>query len=169
MPRLYTIYRQCLRGRLSKFLKNGKVQGNSLFAYRVPIDLSTILLDAPAGEREYNWLIKSNAMQGLNIYDCELDTTSGCKATITGKNTVQTVDRLTGVLYSIGGNYQFQVDVTDNQEPGSSLGVGPDQYAIRVWSTSGTYYELGDTYDDNGMLLGPLDIVGGNIQAKAKK
>ena len=156
-------------GFVAKFLKNGKVQGNSLFVYRVTIDLSTILLDAPAGEREYNWLIKSNAMQGLNIYDCDLDTTRGCKATITGKNTVQAVDRLTGVLYSIGGNYQFQVDIADNQEPGSSLGVGPDQYAIRVWSTSGTYYELGDTYDDNGMLLGPLDIVGGNIQVKAKK
>jgi len=98
-----------------------------------------------------------------------LAATSGCKATITGKNTIQAVDRLTSVPYSIGGNYQFQVDVTDNQEPGASPGAGPDQYAIRVWSTSGTYYELGDTYDDNGMLLGPLDIMGGNIQVKARK
>jgi len=153
----------------ARFLKNGRVQGNSLFVYRVTIDLSTILPDAPAGEREYNWIIKSNAMQGLHIYDCDLDTASGCKATITGKNTIQAVDRLTSVPYSIGGNYQFQVDVTDNQEPGASPGAGPDQYAIRVWSTSGTYYELGDTYDDNGMLLGPLDIMGGNIQVKARK
>ncbi len=155
-------------GFTAKFLKKGKVQGNSLFVYRVTTDLSTIVPDAPAGERAYDWIIKSNAMQGLNIYDCDKTTTSGCKATITGKTTVQAVDRLTGVLYSIGGNYQFQVDVTDNQEPGSS-GTGPDQYAIRIWDNSGTYYELGNSYDDHGMLLSPVDIGAGNIQVKAKK
>ncbi len=156
-------------GLSAKFLKKGRVQGNSLFVYRVTTDLSTILPDAPAGERAYDWIIKSNAMQGLNIYDCENKTTSGCKATITGKNTVQAVDRLTGVLYSIGGNYQFQVDVTDNGEPGSSRVTSPDQYAIRVWNVTGTYYELGNTYDGKGSLLAPLDIEGGNIQVKAKK
>jgi hypothetical protein len=155
-------------GFTAKFLKNGRVQGNSLFIYRVTTDLSTIVPGAPEGEREYNWIIKSNAMQGLYIYDCTVKTTIGCKATITGKNTVQAVDRETGVLYSIGGNYQFQVDVIDNQEPGSS-GTGPDQYAIRVWDSSGTYYELGDSYDDHGMLISPLDIAAGNIQVKAKK
>jgi hypothetical protein len=155
-------------GFTTKFLKNGRIQGNSLFIYRVITDLSTIVPGAPVGERDYNWIIKSNAMQGLYIYDCTVKTTTGCKATITGKNTVQAVDRETGVLYSIGGNYQFQVDVTDNQEPGSS-GTGPDQYAIRVWDSSGTYYELGDSYDDHGMLISPLDITAGNIQVKAKK
>ena len=82
---------------------------------------------------------------------------------------VQAVDRLTGVLYSIGGNYQFQVDVTDNGEPGSSWVTPPDQYAIRVWNLSGTYCELGNTYDGKGSLLAPLDIAGGNIQVKAEK
>ncbi len=127
-------------GFAAKFLKKGRVQGNSLFVYRVTTDLSTILPNAPAGERAYDWIIKSDAMQGLNIYDCRANTTGGCKATITGKNTVQAVDRLTGVLCSIGGNYQFQVDVTDNGEPGSSRVTPPDQYAIRVWNVSGTYY-----------------------------
>jgi len=155
-------------GFTTKFLKNGRVQGNSLFIYRVTTDLSTIVSGAPSGERDYNWIIKSNAMQSLFIYDCTVKTTTGCKATITGKNTVQAVDRETGVLYSIGGNYQFQVDVIDNQEPGSS-GMGPDQYAIRVWNTSGTYYELGNSYDDHGMLISPLDIAAGNIQVKQKK
>jgi hypothetical protein len=155
-------------GFTAKFLKNGRVQGNSLFIYRITTDLSTIVPGAPEGERDYNWIIKSNAMQGLYIYDCTVKTTSGCKATITGKNTVQAVDRETGVLYSIGGNYQFQVDVIDNQEPGSS-GTGPDQYAIRVWDSSGTYYELGSCYDKNGKLLNTQDIAGGNIQVKAKK
>ena len=39
------------------------------------------------------------------------------------------------MAYSLGGNYKFQVDVTDNSEPGSSPGAGPDTYAIRVWDT----------------------------------
>jgi hypothetical protein len=155
-------------GFTAKFLKNGRVQGNSLFIYRVTTDLSTILSDAPEGVRDYNWIIKSNAMQGLYIYDCIIETASGCKATITGKNTIQAVDRETGLLYSIGGNYQFQVDVIDNQDPGSS-GTSPDQYAIRVWNKSGTYYELGNSYDDHGMLINPLDVAAGNIQVKAKK
>ena len=54
------------------------------------------------------------------------------------------MNRMTGIAYSLGGNYNFQVDVTDYGEPGSSPGAGPDKYAIRVWDpTTGTYYPLG--------------------------
>ena len=33
--------------------------------------------------------------------------------------------------------------MTDNGEPGAKVAVLPDTYAIRVWETSGTYYQLG--------------------------
>jgi hypothetical protein len=66
------------------------------------------------------------------------------------------------LAYSLGGNYNFQVDVSDNAEPGSSPGAGPDSYAIRVWDTAtGTYYQL-------GAADAQLQIVGGNIQVKLK-
>ena len=38
-----------------KFLKNGNIQGNSLYIYRVRTDIGQ-------GARDYNWIIKSNAM-----------------------------------------------------------------------------------------------------------
>ena len=83
-----------------------------------------------------------------------------CKATFTGKSNITAVNRATGVAFSLGGNYQFQVDVTDNSEPGSSPGAGPDSYAIRVWDTStGTYYQLGTP-------TAQLPIDGGNIQVR---
>jgi hypothetical protein len=154
-------------GFTAKFLKNGKVQGNSLFIYRVTTDLSELVPGAPEGLREYNWIIKSNAMQGLNVYDCPAGAKIGCKATITGKNNIQAVDRLTGVTYSLGGNYQFQVDVYDNREVNSPPSDKADQYAIRVWNASGVYYMLGDGYDANWRLK-PLEINGGNILVKDK-
>ena len=63
---------------------------------------------------------------------------------------------MTGIETSLGGNYQYRVDVADNSEPGSSPGAGPDTYKIIVWSTSGTYYQLD----------APVLINGGNIQVK---
>jgi hypothetical protein len=45
----------------------------------------------------------------------------------------------------------------------------PDQCAIRIWNVTGTYYELGNTYDGKGRLLAPLDIAGGNIQVRREK
>jgi hypothetical protein len=156
-------------GFTAKFLKNGKVQGNSLFIYRVALDLSTINPAAPEGVRDYSILIKSNAMTGLNIYNCPKDALSGCQATISGKNNIQARDRLTGELYDVGGNYQFQVDVTDNREGSSPPTAPADLYAIRVWNASGQYYELGDAYSDRGALTNPLPISGGNIQVKAAK
>jgi hypothetical protein len=151
---------------VAKFIKNGNVQGNSLFVYRVTTDLSKLVAGAPSGERAYSWIVKSNAMSGLNIYNCPVGAKTGCRATITGKATIQAVDRLTGVTYGLGGNYQFQVDVYDSGEPSKAPAL--DQYAIRVWNASGVYYLLGNTYDDNGKLLAPLAIGGGNIQVKPK-
>jgi len=81
---------------------------------------------------------------------------------------------VTGVEYSLGGNYQYQIDVDDFAEPGSSPGAGPDGYAIRVWDpTTGTYYRLGSPRSWNPTFLwDPTDsgygtrlpINGGNIQ-----
>jgi hypothetical protein len=83
---------------------------------------------------------------------------------------VTAVDRQTGVAYSISasliGNQQyFQVDVTDRMEPGSSASPTPDSYAIRVWTSNGTYYQVGTprkTIDDHTNTEIPLS--GGNIQ-----
>ena len=55
----------------------------------------------------------------------------------------------TGTADVNGVSKKYQVDVDDMDEPGSSPGVGPDTFTIRV---------LDDTY----MATGPL--VGGNIQ-----
>ena len=63
---------------------------------------------------------------------CPTTTPTVCTATFTGKNTITAVNRATGVPTGLGGNYQFQVDVTDNREPGSSPSAGPDTYAIKV-------------------------------------
>jgi hypothetical protein len=144
-----------------KYLKNGNVQGNSLYIYRKTVAANTVVNPAggflPAGE--YNWIIKSNAMTGLT-QTCTTTTPKVCKATFTGKANITAVNRTTGIAFSLGGNYQFQVDVTDNSEPGSSPGAGPDTYAIRVWDTStGTYYQLGTS---TGQIL----IDGGNIQVR---
>ncbi|MBA2719744.1 MAG: tandem-95 repeat protein, partial [Chloroflexi bacterium] len=142
-----------------KYLKNGGIQGNSLYIYRktfaVPTMVGTTLL--PAGS--YNWIIKSNAMGGLT-QSCTTTTPTVCTATFTGKNNITAVNRTTGVAYSLGGNYNFQVDVTDAAEPGSSPGAGPDKYAIRVWDTAtGTYYQLGTPAVQ-------VPINGGNIQVR---
>jgi len=142
-----------------KYLKNGQIQGNSLYIYRktfaAPTLVGTTLL--PAGS--YNWIIKSNVMSVLT-QTCTTATPKVCTATFTGKNNITAVNRTTGVAYSLGGNYNFQVNVTDASEPGSSPGAGPDTYAIRVWdTTTGTYYQLGSA-------TAQLKIDGGNIQVR---
>src|SRR5436190_15288209 len=46
-----------------KFLKNGNLQGNSLFIYRTNTDLAALgVTGAPVGKRDYNFIIKSNMM-----------------------------------------------------------------------------------------------------------
>jgi hypothetical protein len=145
-----------------KYLKNGNIQGNSLYIYRKTIAPNSFPLPSggflPAGE--YNWIIKSNAMVGMT-QNCTGTTPDViCTGTFTGKNNITAVNRATGLAYSLGGNYNFQVDVSDKSEPGSSPGAGPDSYALRVWDTStGTYYQLGTP-------AAQLAIVGGNIQVK---
>ena len=142
-----------------KYLKNANIQGNSLYIYRKVLATSQVInsVTLPAGQ--YNWIIKSNAMGGLT-QSCTTTTPKVCTATFTGKSNITAVNRTTGIAYSLGGNYNFQVDVTDAAEPGSSPGAGPDKYAIRVWDTAtGTYYQLGTP-------AAQLVINGGNIQVR---
>jgi hypothetical protein len=110
----------------------------------------------PAGQ--YNWIIKSNSMTGLS-QRCTTTLPKICDATFTGKSNVTAVNRTTGVAYSLGGNRQFQVDVTDLGEPGASSSTTPDTYAIRVWDGSGTYYQLGTPTAQRALQ-------GGNIQVR---
>jgi hypothetical protein len=110
----------------------------------------------PAGE--YNWIVKSNAMSALT-QRCSTTTPKVCTATFTGKANITAVNRSTGSALSLGGNYQFQVDVTDNGEPGSSTTLAPDSYALRVWNAGGTYYRL-------GAPNAQVKIEGGNIQIR---
>ena len=137
-----------------KYLKNGQIQGNSLFIYRQRIDLGPLGIGAPSGVRDYNFIVKSNAMDSL-VQNCTTPATGGlpCWATFTGKSNLKAVDRSTGIAYAFGsgtiGNQQsFQVDVTDASEPGSSPGSGPDSYAIRIWTSNGTYYQVGTSSTD---------------------
>jgi hypothetical protein len=144
-----------------KYLKNLNVQGNSLYIYRKVVGLNSVANPAggflPAGQ--YNWIIKSNAM-GTLTQTCTSTAPKVCAASFEGKNNITAVSRATGVAYSLGGNYNFHVDVTDNSEPGSSPGAGPDTYTIRVWdSTTGDYYKLPG-------FPTQTKIDGGNIQVR---
>jgi MBG domain (YGX type) len=143
-----------------KYLKNGNTQGNSVYIYRRTVAANSVA--NPSGgylsAGEYNWIIKSNAMSALS-QKCSTTTPAVCTATFTGKANITAVNRATGSASSLGGNQQFQVDVTDNGEPGSSTTTTPDSYAIRVWNTSGTYYQLGSA-------TAQLRLEGGNIQVR---
>jgi hypothetical protein len=143
-----------------KYLRNGNVQGNSLFIYRRTVLVNTVVNPSggylPAGE--YNWIVKSNAMSALT-QKCSTTTPKICTATFTGKANITAVNRSTGSAFSLGGNHQFQVDVTDNGEPGSTNTVTPDSYALRVWNAGGTYYQL-------GAPNAQVKIEGGNIQIR---
>jgi hypothetical protein len=127
-----------------KYLKNSNVQGNSLYIYRRTVGPNAVA--NPSGgylaAGAYNWIIKSNAMAGLT-QTCSTTTPKVCNASFEGKNNITAVNRTTGTAYSLGGNYNFHVDVTDNSEPGSTPGAGPDTYTMRVWDGStGEYYKL---------------------------
>lgn len=72
-------------------------------------------------------------------------------------------DRATGIDDAPGGHYQFQIDVTDNGEPGSKAATTPDTYAIRVWNaTTGDYYR-------SGKPTAHIAINGGNLQVKPEQ
>lgn len=140
-----------------KYLKNGGTQGKSLYIYRKTVAENSVANPSggflPTGE--YNWVIKSNAMGALT-QNCTTTTPKVRTATFTGKATITAVDRATGIAYSLGGGYQFQVDVTDKGEPGA----GVDTYALRLWVTAtGSYYQL-------GTATAQVTINGGNIQVR---
>jgi hypothetical protein len=141
-----------------KYLKNANVQGNSLYIYRKTVTTNQVIngVTVPAGD--YNWIIKSNAMTQLT-QSCTTSPPVVCKATFTGKANITAVNRKTGVAYSLGGNEQFQVDVTDNGEPGASSSTTPDTFAIKVWDSNGTYYQLGSPTAQTALN-------GGNIQVR---
>jgi DNA/RNA endonuclease G (NUC1) len=131
-----------------KYQKNESAKGNSAFTYRSTANLTPY--GAPAGLRDYNFVIRSTAMGDLR----QSTTTSPRTATFGGKCTIKAIDRLTGVTYDLGGNYSFQVDVTDGTT---------DRYAIRVLNPSGTNFVVigGYTGDTN---TSQLSIGGGNIK-----
>jgi hypothetical protein len=85
----------------------------------------------------------------------------------TGKANITAIDRLTGLAYSLGGNYQYQVDITDKGEPGSGV-TNPDTYAIRVFTTTGNVIVVGTYTPSNGSFVNTaqVNIMGGNIQVK---
>jgi hypothetical protein len=145
-------------GFTAKYLKNGGVQGNSLYIYRKTLATSTTINGSVLPKGEYNWIIKANVMDALTQW-CPSGTTVGCTATFTGKSNVTAVNRATGVAYSLGGNRQFQVDVTDNGEPGSKSAPVADTYALKVWETSGTYYQVAAPAAQRA-------LEGGNIQVR---
>ena len=144
-----------------KYLNNGNAQGNNLYIYRKTLTASDQVANRSRGylpAADYNWIIKSNAMNQLT-QSCTTTLPKVCKATFTGKSNVNAVNRATGLGYGLGGKRQFQVDVTDNGEPGASSSATPDTYAIKVWDTTGTYYQLGSP-------TAQLALNGGNIQVR---
>jgi hypothetical protein len=161
-----------------KFLKNGNIQGNSLFIYRTKADLGGKVAGAPYGMRDYNFIVKSNAWDGLFQKCSDSIGTEPCWATFNGKSNVKAVDRQTGIAYTLGaeliGNQQsFQVDVTDRGEPGASSSAAPDSYAIKVWTSSATFYQVGTpatTDKTTGQYIpgNQIQLSGGNVQVRLK-
>lgn len=73
---------------------------------------------------------------------------------------------------NIIGNQQFlRMNVTDTGEPGSSTATMPDGYAIRVWTSSGTFYQVGEARTSfEGTPNGKqVPLAGGNVQVRLKK
>ena len=144
------------RGHLSftmRYVPGGMPKGNNIYSYRDRLDLAAF--GAPAGLRDYNIVVKSNALTAM-----QLDSTATpATGTFTGKTNVMAVDRITGIAYNIGAglNLQFQVDVTDQSE--SSASNNPDKYALRVWNTTGDFKVA-------GTKTAQLPLGGGNIQVK---
>ncbi|MBI3648215.1 MAG: DUF11 domain-containing protein [Actinobacteria bacterium] len=142
-----------------KYLKNGNVQGSSVYVYRQTRDIGGLCSGCPTGARTYDFIIKSNAMGALT-QSCTTTTPVVCKSTFTGKATWSAVDVTTGTVYGLGGGYQFQVDVTDNGEPGSKPAPIPDTYAQRMWTSSNpAVYQVGTPSSQ-------IPLGGGNIQIK---
>jgi hypothetical protein len=140
-----------------RYVPSGNPQGNSNYIYRDTRDLSAF--GAPAGMREYDIIIKSNAMSAVALDP----TKSPATGAFSGRNNVFAIDRLTGVSYTISGGLglQFQVDVKDAGNPGTA----GDTYALRVWNSSGTYKQVGTHQPSNNTMTG-VALGAGNIQVK---
>lgn len=102
--------------------------------------------------------------------------TEPCWATFTGSLNIKAVDRITGIEYTLSSGYignqaTFQVDVTDNGEPGASSSPKPDQYAIKVSTSKGLLYQVGAPRSSltGGGDGSRLDLAGGNIQVRLKR
>ena len=142
-----------------KYVPSGNPQGNNMYISRMKADLSAY--GAPSGQRNYNIIFKSNAMSAM-----QSNASSNPKtAQFTGKNTIKAVDRLTGLTYDITGGvkYNFQVNVTDKNNPSSS--ANPDTYAFRAWSSTGNFKVVG-SYLASGANSSQVALNGGNIQIK---
>jgi hypothetical protein len=139
-----------------RYVPSGNPQGNSNYIYRDMRDLSAY--GAPAGVRDYDIIIKSNALSAMSLDK----TVTPATGVFTGKNNVFAIDRLTGLSYNIaaGQGLQFEVDLTD-----AGNGAAGDTYALRVWNNTGTYKAVGG-YTASGKNTGQVAIGGGNLQVK---
>jgi len=148
--------------------KKTGARGNANIIRHGLFDLSTLHPSLPAGVADYNFQIKSNSTTQFTI-TCT-GTPQVCTSTFTGKVTVKAINRATGVSYDVGtvlgGNVQFQIDVTDGGEPGSSPGVGPDKFAARVWNASSTILNLDSVPDATYTGTNQIFLNGGNIQVR---
>ena len=108
-----------------KYLRSGRVQGHSVYVYRVG---------------ELNYIVRSNALRGLAIQDDH--------AFFEGKCVVQIYNTATGELIWSEGNYKFRIDAWNNSPSG-----GIDIYQIRVRDKIGVvFHEAG--FDPLGELQG---------------
>ena len=108
-----------------KYLRSGRVQGHSVYVYRVG---------------ELNYIVRSNALRGLAIQDDH--------AFFEGKCVVQIYNTATGELIWSEGNYKFRIDAWNNSPSG-----GTDIYQLLVLDKNGVkYHEAG--FDPAGYLQG---------------
>ena len=121
------------------------VRGNATIVWRVALAAANSI-GLPEGD--YNIIVKSTSTTAANTsqYSQECSgtnpKTSICHFTFTGKATAKAINRTTSTNYNLadapylGSSIQFQMDGTDAGEPGSSPGVGPDAFALKVWGGS---------------------------------
>ena len=97
-----------------KYHKNGDLKGQSIYVYRVD---------------DWEIIVKSDIWNGMAIEENH--------AFFEGKAVVKMFNSKTGELVWAENNYQFRVDVWDNED-------GPDVYQIRVYDKDGlVYHEAG--------------------------
>jgi uncharacterized repeat protein (TIGR01451 family) len=133
----------------------GAIVGNSEHISRVTTDIGY-------GVRKYNWIIRSTSLTS-HLQQCDAET-GVCHSRITGKASIWALDRITGVVHSIPGTYDFQIDSTDAAVQGNLTANGPDRYTLRVWDGTGTYYEIGSADTGPDLTGGDVPLVEGDIR-----